>query len=1508
MNWHSLSRSCVWPAIVGFAMTARAPDLRVIDLQRIGTNNTWQLRWNSTPGADYQLQRSKDDQLPVSTTNIWLPVVAVRAASDITSAVDAAGPDVRQRFYRVVELTNDQSLVVSPVDSGGNAGSGTGNAVLRVVIGGTQTVSSVVFLDGGNLLGNGVPGIGDSWELDIPADGGAPRVRRVTARVTTVEGTVFETPGSSFLQADVSKFVPVNADGSRAYGQFVSVDGNGLLGHFLFFPEGLGDAARVTGAHFDFPPGGSLRNLAGTTGIDFTAAQFFRGHEDPAPLSAGGGSHTLDLVDVTPAAVAGALGLPGGSVLALLWNGLPMIWHDGALTETGWAGLKVLPPIGDFQLPGTQDCALVSFDPKSGEPTLILCFHGAWAPFPKGPQFRIPRAEPLKIYISLSGKIAAHGTVEATFADGATVRGSVSWREPNFEVRFQGRNIVIPALVSLKRALPANPELCIPVGNSAAELDAAAKCLTSFRDTYRALAMGGAAESSLGGTQSFAPLAEPTDSVGTALAGWASRLASWRADRAGQVLDGAMKADLLKIAENAARTGEAAADLPSVLKLLRGVVALRQHADTAGGTELVSAFEIAQERLFRAGERIAEERGDSDSPETFAEAVAVLAASLDDTSGGTAGGLIVAASGGSPQARLRALLSKIRDRRGITFLDRRLVFAGQLNGANNNVLRGMDSNELLDFLQECLDVLKAMRKESLATSVLDLPAGAPPLREALHQVRPHFDDKHSLLAQEALRLGDYGRLRAAVLQRARYFALNAELGERLRSDRPEFHPNTETLLRDFVVKFKDRPRATIASFCSGDMLAVETILNDTLDNGSGSDISWARSELQLCVGLLGVANGGSDDCDTLTRELLLRGYQLSQAPPGSEGQRQLRITGKYEKPTTRNFGPFETMQLNLGGQFLSGRLQTHSPNAPPYRFLIHGMLSHESANSAEFAFLRREELPGGGVDPTIRGSGTITARVVDGDLVVDVREFRSVGAQEVLSTSRFVKKADVATVSPRLTALFTGEKHGDASEIIRAQELGPLHTLQIKLLRQRVLGTPAAPGGSRTTSTLDLIQQYFDAENTLVARRVAAANLNSHLAGILALVSTEQVPLARQMLRELLSRSRLTAEGLTLNSWNWLRVIFSRHRADPKATVGSFRNFMGPEIDKTFAGNSFKYEVKLIDAGASPDIDLGIFEIGLTGVKVEIQKSRTDGTGGTSTIRLEGGYGQLGIGWSPNALDFLGGAGGGTGGDEVTAYSNIDYSEQSLQGPIMILGASAGAGVGATSASVGPSALFMYGTRILPPLAFPLPFTSTGDNEFRVPSVEVTFASGYLFADSAIVDPEQFNLSTEPINQAFSAQGSAQGSVYFDVNQAVLRTCGWVGLRELVAEYRAIFENEGATISVLGFADATGSDTLNDDLSQRRADSVKTALVNVVGPGRGVPLDRIRSVGLGRKPALGQAPTRNAQLNDVERDFIALKRQELGTLQPNQPDQRWRSVSILLNNLIKVDLRTPGTQ
>ena len=71
--------------LLGLATVVRAPDLRIIDLQPAGTNS-WRIRWSSTPGADYQLQRAIDllrglayfapasPQVPCLTQLLSLPV------------------------------------------------------------------------------------------------------------------------------------------------------------------------------------------------------------------------------------------------------------------------------------------------------------------------------------------------------------------------------------------------------------------------------------------------------------------------------------------------------------------------------------------------------------------------------------------------------------------------------------------------------------------------------------------------------------------------------------------------------------------------------------------------------------------------------------------------------------------------------------------------------------------------------------------------------------------------------------------------------------------------------------------------------------------------------------------------------------------------------------------------------------------------------------------------------------------------------------------------------------------------------------------------------------------------------------------------------------------------------------------------------------------------------------------------------------------------------------------
>jgi hypothetical protein len=127
----------------------------------------------------------------------------------------------------------------------------------------------------------------------------------------------------------------------------------------------------------------------------------------------------------------------------------------------------------------------------------------------------------------------------------------------------------------------------------------------------------------------------------------------------------------------------------------------------------------------------------------------------------------------------------------------------------------------------------------------------------------------------------------------------------------------------------------------------------------------------------------------------------------------------------------------------------------------------------------------------------------------------------------------------------------------------------------------------------------------------------------------------------------------------------------------------------------------------------------------------------------------------------------------------------------------------------------------------------------------------------------------------------------------------------------AIFESEDASISILGFTDATGpadpaeSDVFNLELSQQRAETVKVLLADLAGNRFSVKPENFRAIGLGRYPAMGRTGPPGVSLTEVEAAFVEQKKAELGTLSHGQGSQAWRTVSIILNNLVRIDLSGP---
>lgn len=82
------------------------------------------------------------------------------------------------------------------------------------------------------------------------------------------------------------------------------------------------------------------------------------------------------------------------------------------------------------------------------------------------------------------------------------------------------------------------------------------------------------------------------------------------------------------------------------------------------------------------------------------------------------------------------------------------------------------------------------------------------------------------------------------------------------------------------------------------------------------------------------------------------------------------------------------------------------------------------------------------------------------------------------------------------------------------------------------------------------------------------------------------------------------------------------------------------------------------------------------------------------------------------------------------------------------------------------------------------------------------------------------------------------GDVLFDLNKADLKPVAYRNIRKL-AEF--LMEHPTRKVLVEGFTDSTGSDAYNLQLSERRAQAVKRALVK-----EGVDFSRIRTIGFGK--------------------------------------------------------------
>jgi outer membrane protein OmpA-like peptidoglycan-associated protein len=148
-------------------------------------------------------------------------------------------------------------------------------------------------------------------------------------------------------------------------------------------------------------------------------------------------------------------------------------------------------------------------------------------------------------------------------------------------------------------------------------------------------------------------------------------------------------------------------------------------------------------------------------------------------------------------------------------------------------------------------------------------------------------------------------------------------------------------------------------------------------------------------------------------------------------------------------------------------------------------------------------------------------------------------------------------------------------------------------------------------------------------------------------------------------------------------------------------------------------------------------------------------------------------------------------------------------------------------------------------------------------NAKASAANARAVADSALSQRDQANEETARVQAELDALKATPtprgmvmtlGDVLFDTARAELKP-GAARKIDQLAQF--LMEHPDRRVQIEGFTDSVGSDAYNQDLSQRRADAVKAALIS-----RGIDSSRIGTEGYGKAyPIAGNSDSGGRQLN-----------------------------------------------
>ncbi|MGL5019076.1 MAG: hypothetical protein ACRDBP_13145, partial [Luteolibacter sp.] len=656
----------------------------------------------------------------------------------------------------------------------------------------------------------------------------------------------------------------------------------------------------------------------------------------------------------------------------------------------------------------------------------------------------------------------------------------------------------------------------------------------------------------------------------------------------------------------------------------------------------------------------------------------------------------------------------------------------------------------------------------------------------------------------------------------------------------------------------------------------------------------------------------SVDCDELLQALKastaipFKSLRPNNHPLADGAASQLAISGTYES-TGSHGGKSYTLQLNRAGQYLLGRMQEHEPRRRTRSWELEGLLfGSETAATVRFSCLR------------FTGSSGVKSVLLEAQPTVD-----GMNVSVITSPEGQVVNFRRTSNRPFYSAQFSSRMNNEVRSVFDASIRAPLHQDQL---------TRVAVNINELHFAL-LEWDQFRNDSSIAVRRGIADAIDSACTRLLSDVSRDQIPLVRQFTRSRLSgvserpkagttpttplaQRLLRVETGQKTQWTLLLEIFRDRSTLVKPDVTgddvltSCAQLLTGEPPPLVGAPVYTYKCQ-INKTSIPFVPPGF-------ITLEIKRELNGVV--EETFFLSGAFLQAGAGVPLGKIaSFLGKLedleSGGTGGDDVKVTSHVRYTEVDLAGPIL-LGSAGGMsttfGLGTTpgnrelAVSAGIGAITLAGPLSVnkPPLILPLPLFSTSQ-EIGI-GLEAAIGVGGIKSNSAFNgEVDIFSSRLEPLKGPPRRNFELGQQAVFATGSSDLTDCGWVQLRQFVAEYRAIFDDPAAKITLIGLTDTVGSDAGNLALSQNRNLSVFAALTRILGRAPGSVDSPVRILSLGEQPARSDLPLPTG-LNTTETALLQELRKPtvLGTLPSGSPQSvpGWRVVKVLLNNTIFFDL------